>query len=113
MVSNRIQFNSSQFLTPFIAPLVRAASTPFVGTFPIKAMSWKELSVFSSKSLRKQSQILIPVNLFSRSLSLFRQWTDDALKNVCIEAQIQEVRNVVDKHSVWKLANEILMFGIW
>ena len=60
----------------------------------------------------KEHQILIPVNWFSRSLSLFRQWTDDALKNVCIEAQIQEVRKGVDKYSVWKLANKILMFGI-
>ena len=30
-----------------------------------------------------------------RSLSLFEQWTDDALKNVCFEAQIQEVRNIL------------------
>lgn len=29
---------------------------------------------------------------------MFRQWTDDALKNVCIEAQIQEVGKVVDKY---------------
>ena len=32
--------------------------------------------------------------LVFRGLSLFEQWTDDALKNVCFEAQIQEVRNI-------------------
>ena len=32
-------------------------------------------------------------HFFFRGLSLFSQWTDDALKNVCFEAQIQEVRN--------------------
>ena len=34
-----------------------------------------------------------------RDLPLFRQWTEDALKNVCFEAQIQEVRNITTAES--------------
>ncbi|KAJ7374066.1 hypothetical protein OS493_009397 [Desmophyllum pertusum] len=57
-----------------------------------------EKNVFSKTCPRIFDKELADKIQFCKSLTLFEQWTDDALKNVCFEAQIQE----------WK-ANKIIV----
>lgn len=59
---------------------------------------WNELD--DLQKWIKQVKALFSFSAF-RDLPLFRQWTEDALKNVCFEAQIQEVRNNAIAESYW------------